>query len=193
MLDPLDQRQDLGRVPHPALAESLEVFEQRTLAALELVLSDLLDRPHQVAERAHERERSGVQRLDLGQQTLEQRPQLGTVGLWLCELVGELGERVADRRQACGVEPADLLAERVEPGEELLGQPPGGRDVVGVPVAPPLGCCRGEAGIVVAFDRAPLVERREALFEQVEVDTQRVALAETVRDLCAGRRRRPND
>ena len=37
---------------------------------------------------------------------------------------------------------------------------------------------------MVAFERAPLVERREALFEPVEVDAQRVALAETVRDLC---------
>ena len=30
----------------------------------------------------------------------------------------------------------------------------------------------------------PTVERREALFEPVGVDSQRVALAETVRDLC---------
>ena len=92
------------------------MLEQRTLAALELVLADLLDGSHQVAERAHERERSAVQRLDLGQQTLEQAPQPTAVGLGLCKLVGELRELVPDRRQPRGVEPPDLLAERVELG-----------------------------------------------------------------------------
>ena len=160
------------------------MLEKRALAPLELVLADLLDGSHQVAERAHERERPAMQRLDLGQQALEQAPQPRTVGLELCELVSELREHVPDRRQPRHVEPADLLAERVELGQQLLGQPAGRRDVVRVAVAPPLGRCRGEARIVVTFERAPLVQRREALVEPVEVDGQRVAIAETVRDLC---------
>ena len=66
LLDALEQSQDLGRVPHAALAEALEMLEQRSLTALELVLANPLDRPHQIAQGAHERQRAGVQRLDLG-------------------------------------------------------------------------------------------------------------------------------
>ena len=151
------------------LAEALEVLEQRALAALELLFADLLDRPHQVAERAHERQRAGVQRLDLGEQALEQRSQAGAVGLSLRELLARAvasASRIAGRRAVSSR--ADLLAERVEPREQLLGEPAGGRDVVGVAVAPPLGGGRGEAGVVVAFDGAPGVQCLETLVEQIQ-------------------------
>ena len=73
-------------MPHPALTEALEVFEQRSLPALKLVLAHPLDRAHQVAQRAHERQRARVQRLDLAQQTLKQGSQVVTVRLLGFEL-----------------------------------------------------------------------------------------------------------
>jgi len=87
-------------VLHPALAKALQVLEQRSLSTVELVLTDLLDGSHQVAQRAHERERPGVQRLDLAQNALEQRSQLGAIGLAQIELLDESCERVAVRKAA---------------------------------------------------------------------------------------------
>ncbi len=86
-------------MPHAAPAETLEVFEQRALAALKLGFAHPLDRAHQVAERAHERQRSRMQGLDFGEQSLKQRSQAGPVGLIAFELVGQVGESVADRGQ----------------------------------------------------------------------------------------------
>ena len=91
--------------------------------------------------------------------------QPGALRLIARKLLRQPRERVADRRQARGIQPSDLLAERVEPGEQLLRQPAGGRDVVGVAVAPPLGSTRGEARVMVAFDGAPAVECPETLLE----------------------------
>ena len=125
-----------------------------------------------------------MQRLDLGQHTLEQRSQLGAVGLVARELLREPRERVPDRGQPRGVEPPDLLAEGVQSRQQLLGKPAGRRDVVGVTVASPLGGARGQARIVVALDRAPAVQRCEALLEPVDVDAERIALAQPVGDLC---------
>ena len=147
-------------MPHAALAETLQVLQQRSLPPLEFSLAHPLDRPHQVTERAHEREGSRVQSLDLCQQALEQRPEAGPVGLVLVQFVGEVGQGVANCRQAGGVEPADLSAKCVEPGQQLLGQLASRRDVVRVTVSSPFGGGRCQAGVVVAFDRAPAVEPR---------------------------------
>ncbi len=169
---------------HTAATKALKVLQQRTLAAFELLFPDLLDGSHQIAERAHERERAGVQRLDLAEQALEQRPEPGALRLIARKLLRQPRERVADRRQARGIQPSDLLAGRVEPGEQLLREPAGGRDVVGVAVAPPLGSTRGEARVMVAFDGAPGVKCPETLVEQLCVEAQRVALAQAICDLC---------
>jgi hypothetical protein len=71
LLNALDHRQNLGRVPHAALSETLEMLEKRSFIALELILANSLDRPHQIAQGTHERQRAGVQRLDLSQQALK--------------------------------------------------------------------------------------------------------------------------
>ena len=82
---------------------------------LELVFGEvLLGRAHQLAQRAHERQRADVQRLDLGEHALENLAQSRAVGRVEIELAGELREGVADRRQPRGIEAPDLLAEGVE-------------------------------------------------------------------------------
>ena len=101
-------------------------------------------------------EGAAVKRLHLGEHPLKQRAQLAPIRFRGGELLGELRQRIADGGQPSGVQPADLLAERVEPGEQILGQPAGGGDVVGVAVAPPLGGRRSQSGVVVSLDGAPV-------------------------------------
>jgi len=111
--DAVERLEDVVR-PTPTLPpEALQVLDQRALAAIELVLVDVLDAPDQSAQRLHERERTGVQGLDRTEHLLEMGAQHGAVWLGRREQVRELVQGAEDLGQPCGVEPPVLLAKLV--------------------------------------------------------------------------------